>query len=1376
MPPERSNRRQSKSHERRPRTSRAPLSTPQEQPFRRSPAATPVEEQLWSALRQGARNVAGVRYQLAVTAILLAESRSRVLPFVELVPEGYEDIDCLDSESTRWLVQVKEFGAGAGTFTASSMAEVISHAASARLTPARIVAITDGRLGAHLAETGWNRAVSETPGYDTQSTVAALTQRGYSNADANAILMRTHLVKYPWNIVPLLTNSIAHTYDVKPAVAALIAGRLVDTLGQIAADQRSTTASSVGRFRRADLDAIVQNTLAVVDVDALDSAVRLGVCDIADYTGQPATGQSRFLQGIDAIPAHIGSGFDVLRPTPCRAVQRAIETARYGLIAGPSGAGKSTQVWRSARDMATAVRVIRVHRVETDSDVAELVRHVQLLEPNDTHSVVVCCDDLGRPRTRAWSRAARRLLELPGVVLLGAVRQEDFTAELLRHGGVLVELRLDDEEATAIGNQLARTGVDLRLEISEAVRLADGQLMEFISLLTTGQRLRSVLADQAESLVRAGDHTTVRVARLICASHVLGVALDASYLDDAVNCGDPGALTQALLRLQDEHIITTEDQSAWRGLHQRRSEVLTELLHRTPPPTRTETLADVLGILHPSAMGWGLRRVAELFSDQVGPQAEVVPLAVPKCTDASALAALFEGLERADHSWTARSYIPVIDRHRRKGVQLLTWAFLVCANKLADVDFGADGDGLLGQLGRRVRECAGELPSRSTIYCEAAATALGNGQLLDHLVRAPLGGAVRLLEAVAPYVRLSRADLSRVSAAFEWPPGIQSPRSRLLYGRFLDACHRAASDSKAFGAVFGRPQERLTRACHAHPNAISALVSDDGGGATIELLADPREERDVSRLPWDSETTQDRDDPVNRRAGELATYVGECCPELEVVEVRTVIADGSPLSIRAGDSPWEPGHKRLDRNARPRRSDVRVNVGIRAAIARQVAAFSWTELVRSRERIAETVTGLVGAAIRRLSAHDNKRRRAEWNTRVQEVVDELAELPAPPVDKNWEPDRSAATWDIVPSGDGLTDAISNVLTALQALVARPPESLEYTRLSAQVGTALKKLRGAQADSETLTTGREADVYERLTAGVSRLRSLLVAISHDIAVIGRIKGPPSQLVAAIDQVISQSASTRVRVERRALEAVFSNIEGVSFHDVPDEDLFPSSVLGHRWIVGVAPEAWGEAVTAATSLDRNRVGVAVTLVCVTGDVMLPIALGVSWTNDGFMSVPPEEVSRIAGKLNRRTVPSGRRRFFSDVMDDLVLSSWKVARMRLRPQQWAFNEDSTPQEHLARARQRMHEERESTELVGILGRLADRVEEEILGGDLRPVAAAVAVPRLLDVQDTDGDEVMDLVERGTLLAVDEELRSCGAVTAAQDGAGASAATAGT
>ena len=143
--------------------------------------ATVVEEPQWRESRQGARNVAGVRYQLAVTALLLAESRRGLLPFAELVPEGLEDIDCLDTESIRWLVQVKEFGAGAGRFTASAIADVICHAASTMPMGARIVAITDGQLGTQMAESGWQQTINETPGYDIPNTVTALMRRGCSN-------------------------------------------------------------------------------------------------------------------------------------------------------------------------------------------------------------------------------------------------------------------------------------------------------------------------------------------------------------------------------------------------------------------------------------------------------------------------------------------------------------------------------------------------------------------------------------------------------------------------------------------------------------------------------------------------------------------------------------------------------------------------------------------------------------------------------------------------------------------------------------------------------------------------------------------------------------------------------------------------------------------------------------------------------------------------------------------------------------------------------------------------------------------------------------------------------------------------------------------
>ena len=228
------------------------------------------------------------------------------------------------------------------------------------------------------------------------------------------------------------------------------------------------------------------------------------MCEIADYAATPGASHADFLLGLDAAPAHIGAHYDIIRPGPSRAIQVALEEARYALLGGASGSGKSAQMWRSARDVAPGARVIRVHRLETETDVGELCRFVQLLSPSYASPVIVCCDDLGRPRASMWPVAARRLLEQAGVVLLGAVRHEDFTAELLRHGGEFVELSLDDESAVAIADQLSYMGVNLALEIPEAVRTADGHLMEYIALLTTGRRMRAVLAEQADALSPLG--------------------------------------------------------------------------------------------------------------------------------------------------------------------------------------------------------------------------------------------------------------------------------------------------------------------------------------------------------------------------------------------------------------------------------------------------------------------------------------------------------------------------------------------------------------------------------------------------------------------------------------------------------------------------------------------------------------------------------------------------------------------------------------------------------------------------------------------------------------------------------------------------------
>src|SRR5215218_3689575 len=87
----------------------------------RRPAATgerskhrpPLDlDELWQRVRAGAATVAGVRYQLAVSAFLLAGARSH-LELQELTPEGLEDVDCRLNGGSRLLVQAKDRAAGA---------------------------------------------------------------------------------------------------------------------------------------------------------------------------------------------------------------------------------------------------------------------------------------------------------------------------------------------------------------------------------------------------------------------------------------------------------------------------------------------------------------------------------------------------------------------------------------------------------------------------------------------------------------------------------------------------------------------------------------------------------------------------------------------------------------------------------------------------------------------------------------------------------------------------------------------------------------------------------------------------------------------------------------------------------------------------------------------------------------------------------------------------------------------------------------------------------------------------------------------------------------------------------------------------------------
>jgi hypothetical protein len=176
---------------------------------------------------------------------------------------------------------------------------------------------------------------------------------------------------------------------------------------------------------------------------------------------------------------------------------------RYALIVGPSGSGKSGLLWRTAYDLtAERVRAFRVRSLSSDQ-VGALLRYVDLQHPTPETPVLICIDDLGRPGTVGWEEAASELLERPGVLLVGAAREEDFRPALAARQGVVVRPRIDETLARGIVDTLGRRGVETQLAHEEAFRASEGLLMEYLNLLLSGHRLEAVVGEQANDLLRA---------------------------------------------------------------------------------------------------------------------------------------------------------------------------------------------------------------------------------------------------------------------------------------------------------------------------------------------------------------------------------------------------------------------------------------------------------------------------------------------------------------------------------------------------------------------------------------------------------------------------------------------------------------------------------------------------------------------------------------------------------------------------------------------------------------------------------------------------------------------------------------------------------
>ena len=1293
-----------------------------------------MRSEAWQRLRQGARNVAGVTYQLAVTVDVLVAgvaARPGHPSVISVLPEGLEDIDLNLFGGGKLFVQAKERAPGSQNLGASAVAEVVVHAALNMLAAgelggsARIGLVTDCTLAAGLVPTGWAATVLDTTAPAAlvsleEAVKERLTTAGVDPTLSRDLLRRTSIVYRPWNHSDETRNDLARAYSVEPAVAWLAFTVLIERVARLAAEQRSTQVDAPVALTATDVGAVVDSVAAAVDLRSLNEAVTAGVCASIDFLEPSDRSPSDFLQGVDAAPSHIAAGLDVVREKELAAILDGLAKRHHVLLVGPSGSGKSTLLWRAAKILTLGARVVRVFRVSSDEDVVVLVRHVQRTKPSQSAPVLLCADNVGSADMTMWTHALKRVLEIPGVFVISTVRREDYMPTLALDG-VVVDSKLEQESAAAIFTALLEAGLPTTLEIEEAVERADGLLMEFIALATTGRRLREVLRTQVHALRTVERSLERNVLRLVCAGHTLGWSMDAGRLAAVLSPADPALVGDALSRLEGEHLVIQDlALGEWRGLHDLRAEIIQEILHESPPPTLATTLCEAISLLAPLSRPSALVRAAELLARRCaiasldGPPsldrfvAALRPLAelvrdlladpsVPSEDAATYCSRLLQVAVRLDVIAYANATLPLVEASCPR---MLDAAELACQLYTVRVDGMQLPDMAAAQP---INALAGTLPPFDSQLSLIIGQGLDGARLVKVAGDADLVSAVDLLEAAEGFVVLdstqARQAWQQLIPALPDPPGEGfDPESADLTARI--ACVLASLarlTGPEVAEALGPVQRRAEHAVACDPDA-----------ATVSLRLQPRNETDDTNLPrsarrdtWSpteilvaeaSFLYREEIEPVsgylplpgegqgvNRRVVGVCRRLLDACPEVDRADVAGVGHNWKPIGY--GDMVF--GKKSIRSGVLRVRPSIRRNIAYQAAVARMRMAKSWSARLRQQSVLAKEVLELLRQLPRRLRPYDNPRRAREWSERVSAAGASAAALPRrPPAESEpttatgvLESDEASRAPD--PEQAAFGDLAQGLASASRALASG--ERTQFHSGAYMLGQALTKLQESRAAGVPTFAAVDDPLPLELDQLVKQAEQLLRACATSDDSLRLIRGASSD--AEVSDRVAAVAAEQERSDGRLLAGWLQRhgVEGAKVVTLPDPQPLASRLNSSRTAALVDSVMWAscaEALWASPPGDWGEVSGRLVVVASHEGKVLPIGLSAVGAAGTWMPiVDPEDFDRIGADAGVPVVNGPYLALLRNALKDLVAWSGAVQLRARRPTSWFAPPMPTP-----------------------------------------------------------------------------------------------------
>jgi hypothetical protein len=538
--------------------------------------------------RHGSHAGRGFRYQDAVAVLLALRVWAGRDPGVIIIPEGNDDVERRSADGTA-LVQIKSRREDLGGVPLAGARNYITDLWDRhdKFTPpaARLELILEQGIVDHetRADGGIipnSRLASQLPGTARGKALLAKTDiRQVSSPNAESIAI------------------VANHLSCSPIAAALCVAQLLHEVGRLADDNGRLKADAYRGLSASDSDRIVTETLAATDVEAIEAALRNGACEPADFL--TPLDDPEFYLGVDVQPGHIAAGLVISRLQPREALSRGLEARGAALIVGPSGAGKSAIMWDTAHSVRHTIRWYRLLRIDR-SDLPALRQLVRTLRANPDSPVGFVIDDVGRRGAEGWDALTLEFSAVPGVVLLGSIREEDLFLLQGRSRAAEVRAEPDKDLARRIFEELKSSGRTEWAGWQEPWNRSRGLVLEYVHILTSGQRFEETLTGQVDARqsdpARAAELSILRVVALIGAA---GASANAERLPAVLTLPEED-VSRSLRRLVDEHLVRVNAEGELTGLHQLRSAELVRLTHAVPPPAIATTFARAAGTVFPS--------------------------------------------------------------------------------------------------------------------------------------------------------------------------------------------------------------------------------------------------------------------------------------------------------------------------------------------------------------------------------------------------------------------------------------------------------------------------------------------------------------------------------------------------------------------------------------------------------------------------------------------------------------------------------------------------------------------------------------------------------------------------------------------------------